>query len=152
MDVPNRILVDFPSSYSPKGIYGRISDDDFSDDEYQPPKIQVNPAVNLMSPPKTLTALDIGEEERRRYMRDTSMNASNINYTADDSIYRTPVSDSLLKNIASDPIGVARQVRHLHNRVRLLEEELQAQHNRQVFMIGFVSLYFITRCFRWLYK
>lgn len=151
MEIPNRILVDFPGDRSPAGYYDTSSDDDFDNNDNLASKIRVEPATNFMPPPKTLTATDISEEERRRYMRDTSMNNANVSYINEDSTYKTP-NDTLIKNITSDPIGIARQVRHLHNRVKLLEEELQAQYNRQVFLIGFVSIYMISRCIKWIYK
>lgn len=158
MDVPKRILVDFPkepttngNNHAPAGYYDSDSDDDYEDD-YCPPKKHIEPTAHMMSPPKTLTATDLGEEERRRFMRDTSLSGGNIAYLADDSMYKTP-NDTVLKSMTSfssgDPVSVARQVRHLHNRVKLLEEELQTQHNRQVFLIGVVSIYIISRSIKW---
>lgn len=161
MEVPKRILVDFPkepttngTNHAPAGYYDTDSDDDFDDDE-SPPRIQVEPALRLMSPPKTLTATDISEEERRRFMRDTSMSGANVAYLPDDSMYKTP-NDTALKNMNSfqsgDPVSIVRQIRHLHNRVKLLEEELQTQHNRQIFLIGVVSMYIISTGFKWMFR
>lgn len=157
MEVPKRILVDFPKevttngNHVPAGYYDSDSDDEYDDD--CPPRIHAEPAIQIMSPPKTLTATDISEEERRRFMRDTSMSGGNVAYLTNDSMYKTP-NDTVLKNMTSfqsgDPVSIARQVRHLHNRVKLLEEELQTQHNRQIFLIGVVSVYIITRGIKWL--
>lgn len=154
---PKRILVDFPSeattngNHAPAGYYD--SDDDFDDYEDDcPPKHRIEPAAQFMSLPKTLTATDVREEEQRRFMRDTSMSGGNVANLADDSMYKTP-NDTVLKNMNSflsgDPVSIARQVRHLHNRVKLLEEELQTQHNRQIFLIGVVSVYIISRGVKW---
>lgn len=161
MEVPKRILVDFPKepgtngtrNHVPAGYYDSESDDDYDDDDV-PPRIHVDPAIKLMTPPKTLTATDISEEERRRFVRDTSMSGAN-GYLGDDSLYKTP-NDTVLKNMSSfqsgDPVSLSRQVRHLHNRVKLLEEELQTQHNRQVFIIGVISVYILSRGFRWMFR
>lgn len=157
MEVPKRILVDFPketngANHVPAGYYDSDSDDDYDDDDC-PPRVHVEPAIQIMSPPKTLTATDIGEEEKRRFMRDTSMSGGNVAYLADDSMYKTP-NDTVLKNMNSfqsgDPVSIARQVRHLHNRVKLLEEELQTQHNRQIFLIGVVSVYILSNGIKWM--
>lgn len=156
MEVPKRISVDYNKatngrSHAPADYYS--DDDDDYDDDDCPPRMNFEPTVQIMSPPKTLTAADLGEEEQRRFMRDISFSGGNVAHLADDSMYKTP-NENVLKNMTSfssgDPVSVARQVRHLHNRVKLLEEELQTQHNRQVFLIGIVSMYIITRGIRWL--
>ena len=152
MEVPNHISVDYQTGRTSAQHYGPNHGNDFDDDDDDnlTPKIHIEPAISLMSPPKTLTAIDISEEERRRYVRDTSMSGGNVNYIPEDSVYKTP--DAMLRSTPSDPVGISRQVRHLHNRVKLLEDELQAQHNRQVFLIGFVSVYIVIRCIKWLYR
>lgn len=165
MDVPKRIIVDFPkdsanngnTAHMPAGYYDSDDDYDDYDDDDSPYRIQVEPTTRIMSPPKTLTAADISEEERRRYLRDNSMSAATgpTNYAAEESMYKTP-NDSVLKNInnfqSGDPISLARQVRHLHNRVKLLETELQTQDKRQIFLFGILSIYMITKGIRWMYK
>lgn len=144
-------------NHAPAGYWDTDEDDydDYDDDLTAPPQVHVEPAIKIMNPPVTLTANDITEEERRRFTRDTSMSGGNIAYLADDSMYKTP-NESVLRNMNSfqsgDPVSMARQVRHLHNRVKLLEEELQTQHNRQLFLISFVSVYILSRGFKWMFR
>lgn len=167
MDVPKRILVNtgpgpnaVSGNHMPADYYTDDEEDfDYDPDHYSPPKPRIEPTATLMTPPGKLTIPEIGDEERRRYVRDNSVNnlesvsAGPIGH--DDSMYRTP-NDSILRNISSlnvgDPISIAKQVRHLHNRVRLLEEEVQTQHNRQIFIIGVLSVYLISRGFKWMYR
>lgn len=168
MDIPKRILVGSgPSSngtsnrnHLPADYYSDDDDDfDYDIERYSPPRPKLEPTATLMTPPGKLTIPEIGDEERRRYMRDSSLN--NLEGVPvggaghDDSMYRTP-NDTLLRNLnsfqAGDPISVAKQVRHLHNRVRLLEDELQAQHTRQIYIIGVLSVYLISRTVRWMYR
>jgi len=152
MEVPDRILINLSPNGGPSGYYGlREEEDDYDDDMGLKANNQVDPNARILAPPETLTATDIIKEEKRRLIHDTSIGSVIASQLNEESIYGTH-SDTLLKGISSDPIGIARQVRHLHNRVRLLEEELQAQYNRQVLLIGFVSVYMISRCIRWMYK
>lgn len=152
MEVPKKILVDVDSRGGvPAGYYSDESDDDYdyNNDQYSPPRIKVEPTTRLMSPPEKLTLPEISDEERRRFMRDSSMNGANA-YLADDSMYKTP-NDTVLKSFQNgDPVSLARQVRHLHNRVKLLEEELQTQHNRQIFIFGVLSVYILSRGIKWM--
>lgn len=140
MEVPKRIRVDFPkkpeTNHLPAGYYDD-EDDDFEsdDDDYTPPKPHIEPAIRFMSPPQTLTARDIGEEERHRFQRDSG----------NDSI-----SEKTPNRTGFDPISVVRQVRHLHNRVRLLEDELKTQHNRQIFLFSVLSVYVLSKSIYWL--
>jgi len=161
MEVPKKIVVDFGKESGsnakqqlPAGYYTE-SEDDFDDDDSLD-RVQVDPAVRLMSPPKKLTVPDISDEEKRRYMRDTSMSGPNASFLAeDDSLYKTP-NDTVYKNVNSfqsgDPVSIARQVRHLHNRVKLLEEEIRTQQNRQIFLIGFLSVYILTKGVKWMFR
>lgn len=149
MYVPKRILVNTgqgPASngnsnknHVPAGYYSDDEDDyDYDPDRYSPPKPKLEPTVTLMTPPGKLTINEIDNEERRRFVRDTSLNRGTPN-------------DTILSNLQSgDPVNFTKQLRHLHNRVRLLEEELQSHNNRQVFMIGVMSVYFISRCLKWI--
>lgn len=155
MEVPKRILVDVGKDAETNGRthapadYYTDSEDDY---DYSPPHIKVEPITRLMSPPEKLTLPEISDEERRRYMRDSSIVGTNA---ADDSMYKTP-NDTVLRNMNSfqsgDPVSLARQVRHLHNRVKLLEEELQTQHNRQIFLFGAISVYILSRGIRWIVR
>lgn len=166
MYVPKRLLVSTGQepatngkNHLPAGYYS--DDDDEEDYEYDqfPPKPKLMSTATLMTPPEKLTIDHILNGERRRSTRDTSF--TNLDGGAptgaelDDSMmYRTP-NDTVLRNLSniqtSDPIGIAKQVRHLHNRVRLLEEEVQTMHNRQIFIIGVLSVYLISRGFKWIY-
>lgn len=159
MDVPKKIVVDFPKdnqsngrNHAPAGYYDSDSDIDY-DEEDTPPRIQVEPTTRLMSPPQKLTLHEISDEEKRRVIRDNSFSAagSGAAYLADESMYKTP-NDTVLKNMNSfqsgDPVSLARQVRHLHNRVKLIEEELQTNQNRQMLVLGFLSVYFLYKGFR----
>lgn len=138
MDVPRKIS-------APAGYYDESDDDDYDYDD-EPPKFQPEPTIRLMSPPETLTTKDITEEERRRFMRETNVSLSeeNTNNTSN-------LNDSVIKS-SGDPVGIARQVRHLHNRVKLLEEELQTLGNRQIFMMGLATLFAVTGCIKILHK
>lgn len=133
MEVPKKIVVEFPkTNHYPAGYSD--SEDDYDDDI---PHYQVEPTVQIMSPPKTLTAADISQEEKRRFMRDTSGIESNpLEYSQTQIINSTSTS--------------ATQVRHLHNRVRLLEEELQTIQRRQMLLIGIVSGYSLMSVIKWL--
>lgn len=138
MDVPRRIA-------APAGYYEDSDEDDFDYDD-EPPRFQPEPTVRLMSPPETLTAKDITEEEKRRFMREIH-NVSLSEEPNNSSI----LNDSVIKS-SGDPVGIARQVRHLHNRVKLLEEELQTLSNRQVFVMGLATVVALTGCIKVLYK
>lgn len=169
MEVPKKILVDFGGKKSPDtngAINGRRhqpagydsdSDEDDYDlsDEDSPQRIRMEPATKVMSPPEKLTLPEITDEERRRFMRDNSISEANMAYTGDDSLYKTP-NDTVLKNMNSfqsgDPVSLARQIRHLHNRVKLLEEELQTQNNRQIFIFGILSVYFLSKGVRMMFR
>lgn len=148
MEVPKKIVVD---TGMPADYYSESEDDD----DYSPPRVRVDPTARLMSPPEKLTLPEISDEERRRFMRDNSMNAGSGAYGADDSMYKTP-DDKVLRNMNSfqsgDPVSLARQVRHLHNRVKLLEEELQTQHNRQIFLFGILSVYLLTKGVKMMFR
>lgn len=134
---------------------GYFTDSEYEDDDLEdtPPRPKEEVAARLMSPPEKLTIPEIGDEERRRYVMDTSFSAGSVPFLADESMYKTP-NDTALKNMTSfqsgDPISLARQVRHLHNRVKLLEDELATQHNRQVFLFGLVSLYVLSKGIKWI--
>lgn len=145
MEVPRKIIV---PDYGPQD-----STDSDDDDDYSPPRIRVEPTTRLMSPPEKLTLPEISDEERRRFMRDSSFGGQNGGYLPDDSMYKTP-NDTVMRNMNSfqsgDPVSLARQVRHLHNRVKLLEEELQTQHNRQIFLFGVLSVYLLSKGFKWM--
>lgn len=158
MEVPKKILVDVGKesasngrNYAPADYYTDSEDDD----DYTPPRVKVEPTTRLMSPPEKLTLPEISDEERRRFMRDTSMSGANGAYLAEDSMYKTP-NDTVQRNMNSfqngDPVSLARQVRHLHNRVKLLEEELQTQSNRQIFLFGILSVYILSKGFKWMVR
>lgn len=179
MEVPKKLLVDMgpdPNSngttrtngnHLPADYYTDDDDDfDYDTDRYTPPKPRVEATATIMTPPGKLTIPEIGDEERRRFMRDngslgtgldaaSTANILNQGYGQDSSMYRTP-NDTFPRNMnsfqAGDPISTAKQIRHLHNRVRLLEDELQTQHNRQIFIIGVLSFYFITKGVNWMYR
>lgn len=149
MIVPKKIEVDLkdkPRNALPADYY---TDSEFDDDDLDdtPPPVKVESATRLMSPPEKLTIPEISDEERRRFLRESSLNGANVPFL-DDSMYKTP-NDTALKNMTSfqsgDPVSLARQVRHLHNRVKLLEEELQTQHNRQMLIFGVISVYILSR-------
>lgn len=146
--MPKKIVVD---AGMPADYYTESEDDD----DYSPPRVRVDPTARLMSPPEKLTLPEISDEERRRFMRDNSMSAVSGPYTADDSMYKTP-DDKVLRNMNSfqsgDPVSLARQVRHLHNRVKLLEEELQTQHNRQIFLFGILSVYLLSKGVKMMFR
>lgn len=159
MDVPKKIVVDFPDdgqrkgrAHAPAGYYDSDTDDDYNDDD-SPPRIHVEPTTRLMSPPQKLTLHEISDEEKRRVIRDNSFSAggNGVAFLADDSMYKTP-NDTVLKNMNSfqsgDPVSLARQVRHLHNRVKLIEEELQTNQSRQFLLFGVLSVYFLYKGFR----
>lgn len=158
MEVPKRILVDDPAGKSSNGTnhcpadFYSDSDDDY---DYSPPRVRVDPTARLMSPPEKLTLPQIKDEERQRYMRDNSFSATSGAYAADDSMYKTP-NDTVLRNMNSfqsgDPVSLARQVRHLHNRVKLLEEELQTQYNRQIFLFGIFSVYLLSKGVKMMFR
>lgn len=160
MEVPKRILVDYKPEtngvrrHEPAG-YATESEDDFDDDDDTPPRVRMEPTTRLMSPPEKLTLPEISDEERRRYMRDSSMSEATGAFLADDSLYKTP-NDTVLRNMNSfqsgDPVSIARQVRHLHNRVKLLEGELQTQNNRQIFLFGVLSVYILSKGFKWVFR
>lgn len=144
------------SNHLPAG-YSSDSDDDY-DDEFEEndymPRVQMpQTTTRLMSPPEKLTLPEISDEERRRYMRDSSMCDENAAGYLDDSMYKTP-NDTVLRNMTSfqsgDPVSLARQVRHLHNRVKLLEDEIQTHHNRQIFIFGIISVYLLSRGLKWM--
>lgn len=137
MDVPRKIA-------APAGYYDESDDDDYDYDD-EPPRFHPEPTVRLMSPPETLTAKDITEEEKRRFQRETNVSFSEENNTT------VNLNDSVIKS-SGDPVGIARQVRHLHNRVKLLEEELQTMGNRQMFMMGLATVFALTGCIKVLYK
>lgn len=180
MEVPKKILVDYDRKspqptqngvyrHQPAGYSSDSDDDDFlDDDDYSPTHYKINhnrvePAARLMSPPEKLTLPEITDEERRRYLRENSMSETGTNAQganaylngADESLYRTPNNDTVFKNMNSfqsgDPVSLARQVRHLHNRVKLLEEELQTQSNRQIFIFGILSVYFLSKGVRMMF-
>jgi hypothetical protein len=132
MEIPTKITVDLPKpNVYPAGYSD--SEDDY--DDYMPQHNE--PTVKIMSPPETLTAADVGAEEKRRYMRDTSGFESNpLEYSQTQIINSASTSGT--------------QVRHLHNRVRLLEEELQTVQRRQMLLIGIVSGYSLMGVIKWL--
>lgn len=141
MEVPKRILVDI------NNLESRPSNDDFllDDDDYDnsPPRPKIEATARLMSPPEKLTLPEISDEERRRYLRDSSQIVN-----TDETLYKTPQDNNARINYSfqnGDAISLCRQVRHLHNRVKLLEEEVQTQHNRQIFLIGVLSVYFLSK-------
>lgn len=161
MNVPKKICVDLPASEEQKGQQrphhpaGYYSDSDYDYDsemDDSPPRLKIQPTTRLMSPPEKLTIPEISDEERRRFIRENSINGTTL--LPDDSLYRTP-NDTVLKTMNSfqsgDPVNVARQVRHLHNRVKLLEEELQTQHNRQIFIFGVLSVYILSKGIKWIW-
>lgn len=160
MEVPKKIVVDVKennnaptTNHVPAGYYTDSEYEYDSDLDNSPPRPRMEPTTRLMSPPEKLTIPEISDEERRRFLRDASLNGGSVPFSADDSMYKTP-NDSVLKNMTSfqsgDPVSLARQVRHLHNRVKLLEEELQTQHNRQIFMFGVLSVYILSRGIKWM--
>lgn len=141
MEVPKKIIVDM------NGREPSLSDD-FLDDYNSPPRPKIETTARLMSPPEKLTLPEISDEERRRYIRESSRIAN-----GDESMYRTPHDNNARLNYSfqnGDAVSLGRQVSHLHNRVKLLEEELQVQHNRQIFLIGVLSVYFLSKGIKWM--
>lgn len=158
MEVPKKILVDSGKEPISNGRNHAPADyytDSEDDGDYTPPRIKVEPTTRLMSPPEKLTLPEISDEERRRFMRDSSQSGAIGAYLAEDSMYKTP-NETVGRNINSfssgDPVSLARQVRHLHNRVKLLEEELQTQSNRQIFLFGVLSVYILSKGFKWMVR
>lgn len=177
--LPNKLKVGIGSDLNPNGpshsngnhlpadYYTDESDDfDYDTDRYTPPKPRVEPTAKIMTPPKKLTIPEIGDEGRRRFMSDNSPAGAGLNGANsaampsqgsghDSAIFQTP-NDTFLRNMnsfsAGDPVSNTKQIRHLHNRLRLLEDELQTQHNRQIFIIGVLSFYFITKGVNWMYR
>lgn len=139
MEVPKKIVVDESRRHQPAGYSDSEYDDDddlydYSDNET--PKI--NNHVVITSPPEKLILPQVNEEERRRNLKE------NPNYDVSFT------DDKTFMNIGDNSggnhlIGLSRQVRHLHNRVKLLEEELTTQNSRQIFLFGILSVYFLTK-------
>lgn len=137
--------------------YDTTDDDDYdSDDDYAPiPRINTQPTYKLKSPGDNLTVDDIAEEEKRRFISDQSMTTAYNYQMAGASSEDTKTLSKETQNmsfIAGDPVSVTRQVRHLYNRVKLLEEEVATQHNRQIFLFSIISIYFATKGFTWMFK
>lgn len=126
MDLPNRLKVDMDNDY--------YSDDSDYDDDYMQTFTVKKQFTTIKSPPEKLTIPRLEEAREQESI-------------IDEGNYRTPI----LKNNA-DPISTAKQVRHLYNRVRLIEDELQAQSNRQILIIGVLSVYLVTRGVSWMFK
>lgn len=166
MDIPPKIYVrDLAANggrpHAPDGFYDD-SGSEVDSDEYYINDVHTEPIANLPTPPKKLTATDISEEERRRFARDTSMNGGNAGYPPDESLYKTPndqQNDTILKNMNSfhsgDPVSLARLVRHLHNRVKLLEEDKEDT-NRRIetlyrALFGLGTVYMLFQGFKWMF-
>jgi len=130
-----------PKIVAPAGYEDGDSDSDF----YYDDRLTRNsePPVRVFSPPDKLSTSLI-EKERSRFTRETNAFLSDENNTSN-------MNNSVIKS-AADPVGIARQVRHLHNRVKLLEEELQTMNNRQIFMMGLATVVAVTGCIKVLYK
>lgn len=132
MEVPKKISVE-----NSHGDYFSDSDDD----DYSPPRINVPTTTRLMSPPEKLTLPEITDEERRRFMRDSSIG---------NLVCQT--SQNADKTFNGDPVTLSRQISHLHNRIKLLEEDLRTYHNRQVFLLTITSTYIILKGVKWMFK
>lgn len=125
MDVPKKILVDMGEE---RNLYpaGYLSDSDDYDDDYEyQPKMRHEPVATVKSPPEKLTLPLITEEERTRYQRDTSIITQD---SGDDAL--------------------ARQIKHLHKRLRLMEEDISVLQKRQALLIGAFSLFIIYKSFK----
>lgn len=132
MEVPKRISVE-----NSQGDYFTDSDEN----DYSPPRIHVPTTTRLMSPPEKLTLPEITDEERRRFMRDSSIG---------NLVCQT--SQNVDKTFSGDPVTLSRQISHLHNRIKLLEEDLRTYHNRQVFLLTITSTYIILKGVKWMFK
>lgn len=135
MQVPNKLVIDNnqATNFRPAGYSD--SEDDYDDDDT--PYYHPESTVKIKSPPKTITTADISKEEKRRYMRNN---------------YDTNPLDYSQTQIINSKSTSGTQVRHLHNRVRLLEEELQTIQRRQMLLIGIVSGYSLMGVIKWLCK
>lgn len=160
MEPPKKIMVDMspgPNSnrnHLPADYYTDSDDDfDYDTDRYTPTKPRFEPVSALMTPPGKLTLPMNDELERNTLASDNHVNQPTQGLDA--SMSRAS-NDTFLRNMnsftAGDPISTAKQIRHLHNRVRLLEDEFQTQHNRQIFIIGVLSFYFLTKGVNWMYR
>lgn len=130
MEVPNRLKVDLNNDYcSDSSDYDHDYDEDFAMSF-----TRKRPFTTIKSPPEKLTLPKLNETREQ-------------DNTIDDASFRTP---SLRNNI--DPVSASKQIRLLHNRVRLIENELQAQSNRQILIIGVLSVYLVSRCFNWMFR
>lgn len=133
MEVPNKIYID--------------SDDD--DLEYFNGKQhQLNMRdFKFMTPPEKLTIPDDSDEERRYILRGSPLDKS---YYAEDRILDESPSRIINHTRGNDLVGVSRQVRHLHNRVKYLEERMQSQNGRQLLVYGILSIYFLIQGLRFI--
>lgn len=108
---------------------------------YRHPIYNDDPSSELPPLPTTLTL----EDERLHH----NASLENSLVITDDINDKTHLDESVRTNNAYSS-GITRQVRHLHNRVRLLEQELQAQNSRQLLMISIISLYLLVKGLHWM--
>lgn len=157
------------SNHMPADYYSEPSDDDYDCDyDYEPPRVMAPTVVTLKSPPEKLTlpeldnsTSDVSNGEQQQHQQPTAH--TNLFKYDNSNPGKVTTTTTLKKNNnhednhelmtsfqMGDPISMSKQVRHLHNRVRLLEGELQTQNNRQVFLIGIVSAYLISKGISWI--
>lgn len=113
----------------------------FRGSTYEDPIYSNDPSLELPPIPTTLTLED------ERVHDNLSLNNSLV---VTDGLNEPAAFDESIRTSQAYSSGITRQVRHLHNRVKLLEEELQTQHTRQMYLIGIMSLYFLIKGLNWI--